>query len=97
MESDKVKIYKIWREDDIEWDTYDSAIVIADNEDYARKIHPNGHAVFKFGVWMNEVDNMVLHCENEWCSVEDVKVELIGVADKIYTEPCLVVSSFNAG
>ena len=92
-----MNIYKIWREDDIDYDTYDSAIVIADNEEYAIKIHPNGYAVFKFHVWMNEVNNSISDCEDEWCSIDNVKVELIGVADEMYAEPCVIVSSFNAG
>lgn len=92
-----MKIYKIWRENNIGYDTYDSAIVIADNEDCARKIHPNGYTIFKFGKWVNTVNDTVLHYENEWCSIEDVKVKLIGVANKTYTKPCIIVSSFNAG
>jgi len=92
-----MKIYRIWRENDIGWDTYDSAIVIADNEEYARKIHPNGNAVFKFGEWVGNDDNIKRNYEMEWCDYADVEVELLGVADKTYTEPCVVLSSFNAG
>lgn len=91
-----MKIYKIWREDEIEYETYDSAIVIADNEEYARKIHPNGNAVFKFGEWLDN-DNIKRHYEDKWCDPVNVKVELLGIAGKTYTEPCVVLSSFNAG
>lgn len=92
-----MNIYKIWRDEKIEYDTYDSAIVIADNEEYARKIHPNGYAVLKFGEWYNNVDNIRSAGERTWCDVDNVKVELVGSADKTQTEPCVVLSSFNAG
>lgn len=92
-----MNIYKIWRENDIGWDTYDSAVVIADNEEYARKIHPNGNATFKFGEWYDNDNYIKSRYEDEWCGLGDVKVELLGVADQTYTEPCVVLSSFNAG
>lgn len=92
-----MNIYKIWRENHIGYDTFDSAIVIAANEEYAKKIHPDGNAVYKFGAQMHEADNTISNCENEWCPIENVNVEFIGVADKTYTEPCVVLSSFNAG
>ena len=91
-----MNIYKIWRGNDIGWDTYDSSVVVADNAEYARKIHPNGNAVFKFGEWLDN-DNIKRHYEDEWCDPVDVKVELLGVANKTCTEPCVVLSSFNAG
>lgn len=35
-----MKIYKIYQDINCGWDTFDSAIVIAENEEQARKIHP---------------------------------------------------------
>ena len=35
--------------------------------------------------------------EDEWCDLTNVEVELLGVAGKHVTEPCVVLSSFNAG
>jgi len=35
-----MNIYKIWVDKPLGWDTYDSAIVVASNEEAARHIHP---------------------------------------------------------
>jgi hypothetical protein len=56
------------------YDTYDSCVVCAKNEDEARTLGPD-------------------HC---WCDPCDVKVKLIGVADKGIVKG-IVLSSFNAG
>ena len=37
-----MNIYKIWADDWLGYDTYDSAIVVAENEEAARHIHPGG-------------------------------------------------------
>ena len=36
-----MKLYKIWQEVNNDYDTYDSAIVCAENEEEAKAIHPS--------------------------------------------------------
>ena len=51
-----MKLWKIWQEVNNNYDTYDSAVVVADTEEVARKIHPyhgldwNGKTD-KYGEW----------------------------------------------
>jgi len=79
-----MNIYLLWQGDNNGYDTYDSCVVIAKNEDEARKIHPNG-------------DESWDHPYGTWASrPEYVKVELIGVTVPGQISG-VVVSSFNAG
>lgn len=86
-----MNIYKISQDVNNEYDTYDSAIVVAKNKREASMMSPaeyNDELYFDFekSNWSN------------WAfKIEDVKVELIGVADKKFKEPCLILSSYNAG
>jgi len=67
-----------------EYDTYDSAVVVADSEEEARKIHPNLGLV-------NTMDDYDL---GEWTTSDNVKATLIGVAT--LKEKGVVLASFNA-
>lgn len=80
-----MNIYKISQSENNRWDTYDSAVVIANNEEEARNTHPDQEDG-KFGAYSF----------NTWASSPDkVRVEFIGVTD--IEEPQVVVASFNAG
>lgn len=84
-----MNLYKISQTVNNDWDTYDSAIVAAENEEEARKINPSD---FDNKHWWTEEDRYT-----SWCSkLEDVQVELIGVA-KEGIEKGVIVASFNAG
>lgn len=76
-----MKLYKIWQTENSDYDTYDSAIVAAKNEDEARLIHPDGDGVLR---------------NYNWTTPEHVHVELIGTAVK-GTKAGVIVASFNAG
>ena len=85
-----MNIYRISQNVNTDWDTYDSAIVVARNEKEAQQMSPidyDDEVFFNFdpggGIWAYKL--------------EDIKVELIGKADKKFKEPTLVLSSFNAG
>jgi hypothetical protein len=81
-----MKLYLITQEVNNDYDTYDSAVVCAENEDKARMIHP--------GViedWDGEQKTW-----STWCSSKDVDVRLIGTARKGILEG-VVCASFNAG
>lgn len=79
-----MNLYLIWQEENMDYDTYDSAIVCAENMDEACKIHPNGSP------WNHEYDN-------EWASSPDkVYARLIGKAES-YIPKGVILASFNAG
>ena len=83
-----MNIYLITQEINDGWDTYDSAVVVAESVDDARSIHPNGVD-----------DTVMLTPENTWYSwpgQEDVQVKEIGVIFE-GMERGVVCASFNAG
>jgi hypothetical protein len=81
-----MKLYRLyWK--DYDYDQYSGAIVVADSEEDARKIHPH------YGLdWKEGPSNM-------WCAVpQDVtEVECIGEADPKYAYGDVILSSFHAG
>lgn len=73
-----------------DYDTYDSAVVCAKNEDHARKMSPGGENG-------EEAEFGQRHCHSSWAyRLEDVSVKLIGKAVKGMPVG-VVCSSFNAG
>jgi hypothetical protein len=81
-----MNIYKISQKENYEYDTYDSAVVIAETEDGARLIRPGSP---KWGE--------SFHWHGDWCNTPDaVTVELIGGALD-GANPGVVLASFNAG
>ena len=88
------------------YDTYDSAVVIAESEEKARDIHPAYHdAYITNGKWMsrytagkNKGREFDIDDDGSWLEYTDrsaIKVTLIGIAKK--KESGLVLASFNAG
>ena len=97
-----MKIYLLSQDIVNDYDTYDSAIVIAENEDEARKIHPNRLVThITNGQWMGTYSGGGEY-ENEpfdWvrCSdIDKLSVKYIGEADASQQKG-LVLASFNAG
>lgn len=87
-----MNIYKLWNTNDLDYDVYRSAIVVAANEEDARLIHP--YYGYK-GFWLNDPAKGVWYKHKEcynysWCAPSKVEVELIGVADTKYTEPTVI-------
>lgn len=84
-------LYLISQNKNNKYDTYDSAVVVAENEDDARMIHPSD-TYGDFGVdWISDSCKL-----NTWCKPEYVDVKLIGKAvDDI--EDVVICASFNAG
>jgi len=82
-----MNIYRISQEINNDYETYDSAVVIAANELEAKNIRPDGDPLKPaslYDAWVGDVDQ--------------VKCELIGVADeKRIINDRVVVASFNAG
>ena len=79
------KLYRIWQNTVEGYDTYDSAIVCADNEEDARGI--------KIGERPSESDRA--ECA-EWAEIKHVQVEYLGEARE-GLEKGKVLASFNAG
>ena len=82
-----MKLFKIWQTVNNDYDTYDSAVVIATDEDDARKINPGNIDGF---VPVKPADY------DSWCGIGDVKVEYLGEA-KEGAKRSIVCASFNAG
>ena len=83
-----MKIYKIYQTVNGDYDTYDSAVVCAENEEEAKKIHPSPYRKEEVGIETTAFDG--------WCSLKDVKVEEIGDANDDMKKG-VIVASFNAG
>lgn len=92
-----MNIYKLSQTINENYDTFDSCVVIAENEKEAVKVHPNGYQN-----WDTRGQKLKSRYENfgiyEWTEIEHIKVELIGIADEsLDTEVKVVCASFNAG
>ena len=77
----KLNLYLIYQYLNNDYDTYDSAVVAAESDGYARNIHPSGD---------DEWD------DNTWCKPDQVKVTLIGNAEDNMKRG-VICASFNAG
>ena len=86
-----MKLYKIYQNVNNDYDTYDSAVVCAENELEAVKIHPNGDYNYE-----EKEDGMIDKEFGTWAKKEYVEAELIGEADENIGKG-VIVSSFNAG
>lgn len=84
-----MNIYKISQNKNENYDSYDSAIVAANNEDEAKTIHPGMDVNYpSYNPWESSVYSWVT-------SSDDVKVEKIGEG---YKGPKgVILASFNAG
>ena len=81
-----MKLYLIWQEVNNDYDTYDSAVVAALDEEDARSINPQSI----------NFDDLKFKDYTTWTERENVKVEYIGeAADNI--ERSVICASFNAG
>ena len=82
----RISIVKLWlisQDENSTWDTYDSAVVAAETEDLARKVHPGrGNWGKKYSSWAS--------------SPEKVSVRLIGEAIGCKAGE-IICASYNAG
>ena len=107
-----MNIYLISQKENNDYDTYDSAVVVAPNEEVARRIHPS-YRKNDFNLPYNTIlpldKNDFRFLNPKWIEPEDyyffdnwaadvnkVKVELIGTTDLYDTEQ-VICASFNAG
>ena len=91
-----MKIYKISQSVNTNYDTFDSAIVVAKSAKEAKNINLE-HSWGFGGIYMDwtEAKNVLY---STWCTDEkDVKVEYIGRAGKKYKKAAIILASFKAG
>jgi hypothetical protein len=67
-----------------DYDTYDSAVVVAETEEEARMIHPSGREALPKYKW-------------DWAPLDAVTCKYLGVADEDLAPGSVVCASFNAG
>ena len=88
-----MNLYLIKQDTNNDYDTYDSAIVVATSEEEARTIHPAGHR------WISETERWDTdwRVPYSWVYPENVKVQLIGIATTDAKAGDVILASFNAG
>lgn len=97
-ESKKLYIYLLRQNSNQGWDTYDSCVVVAQDEVEARLFHPAGDLTWNGNRWAAHADLPIINpfeYLHEWASPDEVQVTLLGEA--IPGAKCGVVCrSFNA-
>lgn len=89
-----MKLYLISQDRNSGYDTYDSAVVAAEDEDTARNISPTGQRWAEELMMTREMWEGSYH---GWCSrPEDVEVKYLGEAEE-GTPRSVICASFNAG
>ena len=84
------------------YDTYDSCVVVAENEEAARNIHPSEFVTHvSEGKWMGTYTNGGEYVQDgydwvQYSEIDRVNVTLIGTAIE-GKEPGVICASFNAG
>lgn len=97
----KLKIYKVWR-DEYVYDDYDSIVVIAKDEEEAKRTHPEKGIYYddeKMQFYEIHNDTSLFHYNDVWRWTKDLselKIEYIGEA-KEGSKKGIVLASFNAG
>lgn len=82
-----MKLFKIWQEVNLNYNNYDSAVVCANSEDEARKIHP----------YEGEPDSEGEFEESDWANnISEVNVEYLGEA-KEGMKQGIICASYNEG
>ena len=77
-------LYLIYQDHNGGYDTYDSAVVVAENAEIAKRMHPD----------TGELDGKIIL--NEWAEPEYVEAVYLGKAD-IIDKREVVCASFNTG
>lgn len=78
-----MKLWLIEQDENNDYDTYDSAVVVAETENDARNINPGGEWGRRYSAWATSPDKVVAH--------------YIGEASPHLAAGEIVCASFNAG
>ena len=91
-----MNIYLLTQDVENGYDTFDSCVVIAANEELARNTHPYTEVyTYVDGEEHNSYREQRKSASRAWAQYsKDISVELLGTADK---EPGVILASFNAG
>ena len=95
-----MKVYLLEQNTTEGWDTYDSVVVIAEDVEDARNIHPSSFVThIRGGTWRgtNISGEEYSTGEDTWAKYEDIdsiEATYIGETDK---ERGVILASFNAG
>lgn len=96
-----LNLYRISQTKNNEYDTFDSAVVVAESAAEAKKIHPARGVTWYFenNTWVfdgeGEEGESLAACS--WCLPMDVKVEFLGIPDERFKAGAVICASFNAG
>jgi hypothetical protein len=85
------------KEEYLGYDTYDSAVVCAESEEEAARIHPDGHTKFVDGHFRINGGRIWSEYLTWVKSPDEVTVTLIGTAHESISPGTVVCASFNAG
>ena len=98
-------LWKLSQDVNSDYDTYDSAVVVAPDRMSASMVHParfsdNGEPVYYFdkvgNCWREYLDASVPE-RHSWCRPNDVTVVCVGKAADSLSAGDVVCSSYNAG
>jgi hypothetical protein len=100
-----MNLYLITRQDDYSYDEYSDAVVVAENENRACNIHPDGSGskwYEKLHSWVTEEDLRYAvedwwYPNKEWPEPDKVTVEYLGEAAGHLENGTVVCASFHAG
>jgi len=87
-----MNLYLISQEANSDYDTYDSAVVAAESEGAAKRIHPSANIEYPIDKTVHEQGQ-----RGSWAFLSEIKVRLIGVADPSIKKEEVICSSYNAG
>jgi hypothetical protein len=90
-----LKLYRISQDANYGYDTFDSAVVVAENANAAARIHPSVYMndVTRFGNWWEDGERYT------WAFIDEINVEYLSdlPPDSKYKPGDVIVASFNAG
>lgn len=86
-----LNLYVLRQHENRGWDTYDSCVVCAIDENSARQIHPDS------GALTNDTYSGWVTAHTAYYNPDAIQVELIGTAAPGITAGTVLCASFNAG
>lgn len=95
-----MNLYKISQEENNDYDTYDSAVVVAENEEDAKVLYPRSTYIWEDNKWTATRADGSKYTESNfsvWTKPEHVEVEYLGKAKAGLKAGTIVCASFNAG
>ena len=93
------KLFLISQRKKTGYDTYDSVVVCAENEEEARLINPGGFYKWHDGAWYFQYADGTEEKKSDdtWGNPSDVFVQEIGTADQSLEIGAVICASYNAG